>query len=122
MNNWKVIKTKRDYNKALKRMMEIFDADKDSPENDELELLLVLIKDYENKHILMPEVDPIQVIKLKMEEQGLKSKDLEDILGSKGHVSSILSGRRELTLKTAQKLKNFFGIPADVFLPAHTHS
>lgn len=116
MNNWKVIKNKRDYSKAFNRMTEIFDVEENTPESDELDLLLVLIKDYEDKHIQLPALDPIEVIKLKMEEQGLKSKDLEEVIGSKGHVSSILSGRRDLTLKTAQKLKKFFDIPADVFM------
>ena len=116
--NWKVIKTKTAYKKALKRTMEIFHAQPGSPEDDELDLLLVLVKDYEDKHIVLPMLDPIDVIKLKMEERGLKAKDLESILGSKGHVSSILSGRRELTLKTAQKLKIFFQLPADIFMPA----
>jgi HTH-type transcriptional regulator/antitoxin HigA len=86
-------------------------------ESDELELLLVLVKDYEDKHIVLPEVDPIDAIKLKMEERGLKAEDLEPLIGSKGHVSSILSGRRELTLKMAQKLKDYFHLPADIFMP-----
>jgi HTH-type transcriptional regulator/antitoxin HigA len=51
-----------------------------------------------------------------MQEMGMKNKDLEPIIGSKGHVSAILSGKREITLKMAQKLKNYFGIPAEVFL------
>lgn len=114
--NWKVIKTKAEYNKALKRSMAIFQAEPGTSESDELELLLVLIKDYQEKHIVMPEVDPIAAIKLKMEETGLKAKDLEALIGSKGHVSSILSGRRELTLKMAQKLKDYFQLPADIFM------
>jgi HTH-type transcriptional regulator / antitoxin HigA len=114
--DWKVIKTKTDYNKALKRTMAIFQAEPGTSESDELELLLVLIKDYEDKHIVLPDVDPIDAIKLKMEERGLKAKDLEPLIGSKGHVSSILSGRRELTLKMAQKLKDYFQLPADVFM------
>jgi HTH-type transcriptional regulator/antitoxin HigA len=118
MNNWKVIKTKVEYNRALKRSMNIFMATENSPEADELDLLLVLIKDYEDKHITLPELDPIDVIKLKMKERGIKAKDLEALIGSKGHVSSILSGRRELTLKIAQKLKNYFQLPADIFMPA----
>jgi HTH-type transcriptional regulator / antitoxin HigA len=64
----------------------------------------------------MPELDALEVIKIKMEEMGIKNKDLEKIIGSKGHVSAILSGKREITLKMAQKLKNFFNIPAEVFL------
>ena len=114
--NWKVIKTKTDYKKALQRTMAIFHAAPGTPESDELELLLVLIKDYEDKHIILPEIDPIEVVKLKMKERGLKAKDLEPLIGSKGHVSSILSGRRELTLKMAQKLKDHFQLPADIFM------
>ena len=114
--DWKVIKTKTEYNKALKRTMAIFQAEPGTSESDEIELLLVLIKDYEDKHIVLPEVDPIDAIKLKMEERGLKAKDLEPLIGSKGHVSSILSGRRELTLKMAQKLKDYFQLPADIFM------
>ena len=114
--DWKVIKTKAEYNRALKRSMVIFQAEQGTLESDELELLLVLIKDYEDKNFVLPEVDPIDAIKLKMEERGLKAKDLEPFIGSKGHVSSILSGRRELTLKMAQKLKVYFQLPAEIFM------
>ncbi len=114
--NWKVIKTEAAYQKAIKRTMAIFHAEEGTAEADELALLLVLVKDYETKHIHLPELDPIEVIKLKMAERGMKNKDLEPIIGSKGHVSSILSGRRELTLKMAQKLKDYFQLPAEVFM------
>ncbi|MNU00762.1 Antitoxin HigA [compost metagenome] len=75
-----------------------------------------MVKDFDDKNYQLPELDALDVIKYKMEEMGLKSKDLEEIIGSKGHVSSILSGRREITLKMAQKLKNYFSLPAEVFL------
>ncbi|TKC02111.1 helix-turn-helix domain-containing protein [Pedobacter cryotolerans] len=114
----KVLKTEIEYKAALTRTIEIFQAEEGTVESDELELLILLISDYESKNIKLPELSPIDIIKYKMEEQGLKSKDLESIIGSKGHVSSILSGRRELTLKMAQKLVRFFQLPADVFLPA----
>lgn len=114
--NWKVIKTEREHKKAVKRAMEIFHAAPNTPEDDELGVLILLIKDYEDRTIQMPELDPLEVIKLKMEERGLKNKDLEPIIGSKGHVSSILSGRREITLKMAQRLKDFFHLPAEIFL------
>jgi len=120
MNNWKVIKTEAYYKKAIKRTMEIFHSAQATPEADELDLLLVLVKDYEDKNIVMPELDPIHAIKLKMEEQGLKAKDLEPFIGTKGHVSSILSGRRELTLKMAQKLKDYLKLPSDVFMQQTT--
>jgi len=114
--DWKVIKTEEEYQNAVKRAMAIFQADEGTPLADELALLLVLVKDYEDKHVKIPEVDPVEVIKLKMAERGIKAKDLEQIVGSKGHVSSILSGRREITLKMAQKLKNYFQLPAEIFL------
>lgn len=116
MTNIKVIKTEQAYQKAVKRTMAIFQTKEDTPEADELALLLVLIKDYEDKHIHIPEVDPIEVIKLKMIERGMNNKDLEPIIGSKGHVSSVLSGRREITLKMAQRLKDYFQLPAEIFL------
>jgi len=114
--NWKVLKTEEDYNKASMRLMEIFHAEPNTPESDELDLLIVLVKDYDDKNYHLPELDALEVIKYKMQERGMKAKDLEPIIGSKGHVSAILSGKREITLKMAQKLKNYFSIPADVFL------
>ena len=76
------------------------------------------MKDYEEKNIRIPEVNTIEVIKLKMQERDMKAKDLEPLIGSKGHVSSILSGRREITLKIAKRLKDYFQLPAEIFLPA----
>lgn len=114
--NWKVIKTEAQYNAAVKRTMEIFHAEEGSPEGDELDLLLVLVKDYEDKNMHLPNIDPIEIVKLKMEEKKLKPKDLQPLLGSKGHVSSILSKRRKLTLQTAKELHEYFHIPAEIFL------
>ncbi|QPH38275.1 helix-turn-helix domain-containing protein [Pedobacter endophyticus] len=114
--NWKVLKTESDYAKACIRLMEIFHAEPNSEEADELDLLIVLVKDYDDKNYQLPELNVLEVIKYKMEEAGMKAKDLEPIIGSKGHVSAVLSGKRDITLKMAQKLKNYFNIPADVFL------
>jgi len=114
--NWKLIKSEKEHQKAIARAMEIFHAEPGTPEDDELGVLLLLIKDYEDKTVKMPEIDVLKVIKDKMQEKGLKNKDLEPIIGSKGHVSSVLTGRREITLKMAQKLRDFFNIPAEMFL------
>ena len=114
--NFKVIKTEAAYQKTIKRTMTIFHAEEGTSEADELALLLVLVKDYEDKHIHLPDVNPIEVIKLKMIERGMKAKDLEPMIGTKGHVSSILSGRREITLKMAQRLRDYFHLPAEIFL------
>lgn len=115
--NWKVIKTEAACQKAVKRTIAIFQVKEGTPQADELALLLLLVKDYEDKNISIPKVNPIDVIKLKMQENGIKAKDLEPVIGSKGHVSSILSGRREITLKVAQRLRNYFKLPAEIFLP-----
>jgi len=114
--NWKVLKTEEDYNAASMRMMDIFQAIPNTQEGDELEILILLIKDYDDKNYKLPGLNALDVIKYKMQERGMKAKDLEPIIGSKGHISAILSGKREITLKMAQKLKNYFDIPADVFL------
>jgi HTH-type transcriptional regulator/antitoxin HigA len=114
--NWKVLQTEDDYNKASMRLMEIFHAESNTPEDDELGILILLVKDYDDRHYPMPKLDPLEVIKIKMQEMGLKNKDLEPLIGTKGHVSAVLSGKREITLKMAQKLKNYFKIPAEVFL------
>lgn len=97
--------------------MHIFHAKENTSEGDELALLLVLIRDYEERNITIPDLDPIEVIKLKMEESGMKAKDLEPLIGSKGHVSSVLAGKREITLKMAQRLRDYFQLPAELFLP-----
>jgi HTH-type transcriptional regulator/antitoxin HigA len=114
--NWTILKTEKDYNQANKRLMEIFNAEPNTPEEDELGVLILLIKDYDERHYVLPEIDVLDVIKEKMQERGLKNKDLEPIIGSKGYVSSILSGRRDITLNIAQKLKDFFQLPPELFL------
>lgn len=114
--NSKVLTTKADHKKACSRAMAIFNAEPNTPEDDELGVLLVLIKDFEDKHYPMPQLYALEVIKIKMQEMGLKNKDLEPFIGTKGHVSAVLSGKREITLKMALKLKNYFSIPAEVFL------
>ena len=113
--NWKALKSEEDYQKASIRLMEIFHAAPNWKEHDELELLLILVKDYDDKHYQLPELDILEIIKFKMKEHGLKAKDLEPIVGSKGHVSAVLSGKREITLKMAKKLRDYFSLPAELF-------
>lgn len=114
--NWKVLKTEAAYKVALTRTIELFHTEEGTPESDELDLLLLLVKDYEDRHHLIPVIDPIQAIKLQLEEKGLKQKDLEHIIGSKGYVSQVLSGKKELTLKMVKGLHRYLGISADVLL------
>lgn len=116
---WKVLKSESDYNKAITRTEELFDLEPGNDGFDELELLLLLVKDYEDKFYPMPMPDPIEVIKLKMEELGMKNKDLIPIIGSEGHVSSILSGRRKITLDMARSIAKLLQIPSYIFINEH---
>jgi HTH-type transcriptional regulator/antitoxin HigA len=113
---WKILKAELEYKAALKRTIELFHADENTPEGEELDLLLLLVKDYEDRHYHIPDPDPIEAIKLKLEEKGLKQKDLVHIIGSKGYVSQVLSGKKELTLKMVKGLHQYLGISTDVLL------
>jgi len=113
---WKVIKTEKDYQKALKRLDSIFDAKKGSKEGDELDLLSLLIDNYEKEKHSIDLPDPIEAIKFRMEQLGYKQKDLAGAMGLKSRVSEILNRRRKLTLDMVRKLHDVLGIPTDVLV------
>lgn len=116
MQQWKILKTEEEYNDALERLDVIFDVEPKDELFEEAELLGLLISEYEDTHYPIPAPEPLEAIKLKMAEMGLKHKDLEQYIGSKSYVSSILSGRREITLRIAAALHQSLGIPPAVFL------
>ena len=102
--NLKPIKTKDDYKAALIRLEEIFDAKIDTPESDELDILGLIVDDYENKYYPIEEPDPIEAIKIRMEEMHLKQVDLIPEIGGKSRVSEILNRKRRLTVEMIRKL------------------
>ena len=112
----KIIKSEEDYNIALNRIEEIFDAKPGSPEFDEMELLVKLVEIYEDEKYPISAPDPISAIKFRMEQQGLKNKDLIPYIGSKSKVSEVLSGKRALSLNMIRKLNEGLGIPAEVLI------
>ncbi len=112
----KIIKSEEDYNIALNRIEEIFDAKPGTPEFDEMELLVKLVEIYEDEKYPISSPDPISAIKFRMEQQGLKSKDLIPYIGSKSKVSEVLSGKRALSLNMIRKLNAGLGIPAEVLI------
>jgi HTH-type transcriptional regulator/antitoxin HigA len=82
-----------------------------SHEEDKLvELLSKLIEDYEEEHYPIPDAPPYEVLKMLLEDRGMKQKDLIPVFGSAGVVSEILNGKRPITLKTAKKLAEFLGL------------
>jgi len=100
----KPIRTQKDYVAALARIEEIFDAEPDTPEGDELEIISSLVETYERRNYPIGLPDPIEAIKIRMEDLGLHRKDLESVIGSKGRVSEILNRKRSLTLPMVQRL------------------
>lgn len=112
----KVIKTEKDYQNALKRLELIFDAKKGSKDGDELELLSLLIDNYEKERYAIDFPDPIEAIKFRMEQLGYKQKDLAEAIGLKSRVSEILNRKRKLTLDMIRKLHEVLGIPAEVLV------
>jgi HTH-type transcriptional regulator / antitoxin HigA len=114
----KVIKTTMEHERVLARIEELFTAKPGTPEGDELELLLLLVETYEAKEYPIDLPDPIEAIRFRMEQAKLKQKDLIPIFGSKGKVSEVLNGKRELSLTMIRKLVSELGIPAEVLLQA----
>lgn len=114
----KVIKSEEQYQEYLNWVDELFDKQlsPDTKEGEMLQVALVLIKQYEDANYPVPMPDPIEAIKSKMKDAGLKNKDLVGKVGSKGYVSSILSGRKPLTLELAKLFHRELNIPAEVLL------
>ncbi len=112
----KPIRTEEDYELAMKRLDKIFDANPGTKEGDELEVLALLIEDYENKHYPIGPPDPIEAIKFRMEQMGLKQKDLGELLGHKSRASEILSRKRKLTLNMIRTLNKKLNISTEVLV------
>ncbi|MDE0472023.1 MAG: helix-turn-helix domain-containing protein [Ekhidna sp.] len=112
----KIIKTEQDYNRALKRLEELFHAAINTPEGDEAELLSILIEKYEDEHYSIGMPDPIEAVKFRMEQMGMKQKDLAEVIGFTSRVSKILNRRRKLTLTMIRKLSNKLKIPAEILV------
>jgi HTH-type transcriptional regulator/antitoxin HigA len=110
------IRNEKDYQSALKRLELIFDAKKDSENGDELEILSILIDRYENENFPIGLPDPIEAIKFRMEQMGMKQKDLAEVVGFKSRVSEILSKKRKLTLDMIRKLNTTLHIPTEVLV------
>lgn len=118
MTELKPIKNDEQYEAFLEWVDEQFDQKPipDSPEGDRLQIALLLIKAYEDVHFQIPTPDPIEAIKLKMEEKGLRNRDLAEWIGSKSYISALLNRKKPLTLKLAKLFHERLGIPAQVLL------
>jgi len=112
----KILKNEADYNSALAQIDLLIDAEPDTPEMDQLELLSFLVGKYEDEHYTVDLPTPIDAIKFRMDQQGLTRKDLVQYLGSQGKVSEVLNGKRPLSINMIRKLHDGLGISAEVLL------
>ncbi len=113
-----IIKNKKQYNACLNWVDEQFDKKikPHSPEGEKLQIMLLLIKQYEDQHYPIPLPDPIEAIKMKMEERGMRNQDWVGKIGSKGYISSILNKKKPLTLELVKFFHRELNIPAHVLL------
>jgi HTH-type transcriptional regulator/antitoxin HigA len=112
----KVIKTEQEYNEALERLNQIFDAKPGTPEGDELELLALIIDNYEKENFPIGLPDPVEAIKFRMEQLNYKPKDLAKIIGFRSRVTEILNKKRKLSLEMIRHLNKDLHIPTDVLI------
>ena len=113
-----LIKNETEYNEALKRIEELFDAEPGTPDSDELELLVALVELYEKEHFPITAPDPVEAIKFRMEQEGLTNEDMIQYLGSKSRISEVFSHKRNLSLSMIRKLVSGLNIPAEVLIGA----
>jgi HTH-type transcriptional regulator/antitoxin HigA len=112
----KPIRNNKEYQTALIRLEEIFNANAGTDEGDELEVLSILIDNYEKEHFPIDPPDPIEAIKFRMDQLGIKQKDLANIVGFKSRVSEIINRKRKLSLNMIRKLHHQLNIPTEVLI------
>ncbi|MFZ1642586.1 MAG: transcriptional regulator [Candidatus Contendobacter sp.] len=112
----KPIRNDDDLRAAFRHMEMVFQAEEDTPEADEREILVALIETYENQHYPIGPADPVEAIKFRMEQQGLTPHDLEAYIGSSGRVSEVLNRKRPLSLRMVKRLHDGLRIPYESLL------
>lgn len=112
----KPIKTEKDYKAALKKIDQLIDCPENSEEENYLEVLSIMVEDYERRHYPVNDVDPIEVIKYRMAELGLKQSDLAEYLGGRSRVSEILNRKRKLTVDMIRVLHKKLNLPAETLI------
>jgi HTH-type transcriptional regulator / antitoxin HigA len=112
----KPIRTKRDYEAALKEIERLWGAKGGTPEGDRLDVLATLVDAYEAKHYPMDPPDPIEAIKFRMEQQGLTRRDLEEMIGTRTRIAEVLNRKRGLSIAMIRRLHERLGISAEVLI------
>ncbi len=110
------IKTETDYEAAVAEIEHLMDAEADTPAGDRLDVLTTLVEAFEERHHPIEAPDPIAAIEFRMAQMGLARKDLESLIGPRGRVSEVLSGKRSLSLAMIRNLNRELNIPAEVLI------
>lgn len=113
MKQWLTIQSENEYQLASRRLENIYDVEESSPHYQEMLLLSLLINDYEKRQWSLPDVDPIEMIKIRMEDFGYTASDLAKVYGDKGTVSKVLNYKQPLSLNMIRKFSKLLRIPAD---------
>jgi HTH-type transcriptional regulator / antitoxin HigA len=114
--NINLLRTEADYQAALRHIRELWEAEAGTPEADELEILSMVVSKYEEEHYSIEEPDPIEYIKIRMEELGLIQEDLVPYMGNKGNVSKVLNRKRALSLEMIRNLHRGLRFPLEVLI------
>ncbi|MCH8492967.1 MAG: DNA-binding protein [Idiomarina sp.] len=109
----KPIKTKDDHRAALDRIEELWNAEPNTPEGDELEVLATLVDAFEEAHYPIETPDPVEAIRFRMEQQGLEDKDLVAFLGQRSRVTEVMNRQRRLSISMIRKLHEGLKIPLE---------
>ena len=112
----KPLRRKADHESALKEIERLWGSPRGTPEGDKLEVLATLVEAYEEQHFPIDPPDPIEAIRLRLEQQGLDARALVGIIGSRSRVFEVMQGRRALSLAMIRRLHERFGIPAEVLI------
>ena len=114
--NIQPIRNDNDLKAVFRRLESIFQAEDQTPEADERDVLVTLVEAYENKHYDLGPADPVEAIKFRMEQQGLTARDLEPFIGPSGRVSEVLNRKRRLSLRMVKSLHDGLKIPYESLL------
>ena len=110
------IRNETDYEAALARVGVLWGSAPDTPEGDELDVLLPLVDAWEEEHHSIETPDPVEAIRFRMEQLGLERSDLNEIIGGRNRVSEVFLKRRRLSLEMIRKLNAQLKIPAEVLI------
>jgi HTH-type transcriptional regulator/antitoxin HigA len=122
----KVISTEKEHKEALAEIERLWEAKAGTPDHDALEVLGLLVEDYERRTFPLEEPDPVAAIRFRLEQAGKEQRDLVPILGSRSRVSEVMNRKRSLTLTMIRRLFDELHIPMEALIPrqrrAHAHA